>query len=476
MKNISYINILLFFSVFFYQNTLAQDMEASTKTLLANSTKYNVLGDIDGVVMAFFDNNGRYKIKGFDETMNEKWEKKIEFEKRAAKVVGIVTHKKKISIFYRYKQKGRVHLRMRQFNNELAIIDSYLVKLYSRRSFSPDPILHYSKNKKKIMFLSDKREEIIEIVSFDLATKKKVLDVSLKPQNFDYQLDYLDAVVSNKGSVHLIAHKHNKRSQREKSRLELTSFFENQAYKAYSIPFQNNLWYDIGFSYDNINNRLLLSGFYSHKTTTSSHGVFYGKINPTDQKDYTLTFTPFDNRYLGLLLGKEVKKNVGFGDVDVQQILPRRDGGLLLIAERNQQYVRGYNDGSLNSKNLDNTQVDYYYNEILLYSFHPSGEIHWKKILHKKQYSHDDDAVFSSFFLFQNTSSLKLLYNDKVTKGGAVFQYSVNTKGEVDRKSLFNTQKEKLMLRIRDAVQTSIKTIIIPSERRNSVRFIKLTF
>lgn len=476
MKNISFFFIFL---LHFLSSPIAigQDMEASAKILLTNSTKYHIIGDIDGVVMALFDNNGRYKIRGFDETMNEKWEKKIEFEKKTARIVGIVSSKKNISVFYKYKKKGRVHLRMREFNNELKMIDSCLVKLYSRRTFSPNPVLHYSKNKKKMMFLSAKDEKIIDIVSFDMTTKKKIIDIVLQPKRFEYRTDFLDVVVSNKGAVHLIAHKDNKRSKREKSRLELISISEDKQYRTYAISLKNNLWYDIDFSYDNINNRLLLSGFYSHKTTTTGHGVFYGSIDLTNEKEQTLTFTPFDKKYLSLLLGKNIKKNVGFGDVDVQQILPRRDGGLLLIAERNQQYIRGYNDGSLSARDLgDNTQIDYFFNEILLFSFHPSGEIHWKEILHKKQYSNDDKAAFSSYFLFQNSSNLRLLYNDKVQKGGSVFEYTVSVKGELDRKSLFNTEKEKLMLRIRDAVQTSIKTIIVPSERRNFVRFIKLTF
>jgi hypothetical protein len=216
---------------------------------------------------------------------------------------------------------------------------------------------------------------------------------------------------------------------------------------------------------------------YSDKSAVEAHGVFYMNVKPSDTKTPTIIFTPFDNEHLTLVLGKVIKKNVGFGDVSVQKIIPRSDGGTLMIAERNRKYVRNTtNYSSYYGRNLNPVQTDYYFNEILLYSFNPDGTLHWKEILHKKQFSQDDNGAFSSFFLFFNRTNLRLIYNDAIKSTGTVYEYVVKGNGEADRASLFNTKPYKFMLKMTEALQVSNNALLIPSERRSQLRLVRLTF
>ena len=109
-------------------------------------------------------------------------------------------------------------------------------------------------------------------------------------------------------------------------------------------------------------------------------------------------------------------------------------------------------------------------------SIHPDGKTHWKTILHKKQYSQDDDGIYSSFFLFKTPSNLRFLFNDEIRYENTVSEYVLNGVGAYERKSLLSTANLDLRLRFRDAMQVSAQELIVPSERRNRLRLVKLQY
>ncbi len=478
MKKIQFITIFLS-AILWHSVSYGQEIDATPEILLRSTSTYEIIGTVQDVTMVLLKDNDRYKVKAFDETMNRKWERDLRFERKNARVVGVVTYKNYFSVFYKYKYRNHLHLRMRKYNNDLKIVDSTTVKWYPRRAYSPNPEMYISQDKNKIFFLSNSSETLLDIIVFDNKKEKTTLDINISPPDFSYRRDFLDALVDNKGGVHLLMEYGNKKSKKEENRLEFISILESDnSFKNYSIDFQSNLWYDLETSYDNLNERIIVSGLYSDRTTVEAHGIFYMNVNPLDSQNPTVKFTPFDNDYLTLVLGKKIDRNVGFSDVNVQKIIPRSDGGILMIAERNKKYIRntGIYNNSYYGRNHNMAQTDYYFNEILLYSFNPTGEVHWKEILHKKQYSQDDNGEFSSFFLFLNRSNLRLIYNDAIKSTGTVYEYVVSGTGDSDRASLFNTKPYKFMLKMTAATQVSANTLIVPSERRSYLRLVKLTF
>ena len=456
-----------------------QEIKVTPEIFLQSNTNYEIIGNVDNVPMILLQRGSELTINAYDKNMRSKWERELNFERRSSKIVGIVANKKTFSIFYKYKTKGRVHLRMREYDNKLKLVDSTLVKLYPKENYSPNPMMYLSKNKSKLLFLHASDDTKLTAIVFDNKNKKVIRDFGFSPRNFSYLEDFLDALVDNEGGIHLVSSKDNNKSKKETNRLEIISFLpDTDNFLCYSASFGGRIWYDLELNYDNINKKILVGGYYSEKSVSEAHGVFYMNIDPREPINLVSNYQEFDLTYLKLILGKEVKKNVGFRAVVVQQLIPRRDGGILMIAERRKKVTRnlnGYTPGMGNSGQVS-VQTDYYYNEILLCSFNPDGSVHWKEILHKKQYSQDDKAEFSSFFLFLNKRNLRFLYNDRVKKGDTVYEYKVNGLGGADRKSLFNTKKYKFMLKLSSALQISGNEVIVPSERRSQLRLIRLTF
>ena len=111
-----------------------------------------------------------------------------------------------------------------------------------------------------------------------------------------------------------------------------------------------------------------------------------------------------------------------------------------------------------------------------MFALHPDGSEHWNAVLHKKQYSQDDDAMYSSYFLFKTPEMLRLLFNDEIRLENMVSEFVIRGNGYHRRQSVFSTDYQRLRLRLKDAVQVSYNECIVPSERNSRLSLVKITF
>jgi len=120
--------------------------------------------------------------------------------------------------------------------------------------------------------------------------------------------------------------------------------------------------------------------------------------------------------------------------------------------------------------------IDHQYDDLFVISIHPTGETHWKKVLHKRQYSQDDEGAYSSYFLLKTPTNLRLLYNDEIKHENTVSEYVLRGDGQFDRNSVLSTESQKLKLRFKDALQVASNELIVPSERRNRLKLVSVKF
>ncbi|MBK8703711.1 MAG: hypothetical protein IPN33_08810 [Saprospiraceae bacterium] len=297
------------------------------------------------------------------------------------------------------------------------------------------------------------------------------------PDDFIYGQDISHFLVNNEGHFFMIIERDNFRARKKTHYYEIYTFTGEGDVRSFNVPLEGKLTFDVAFACDNLNNRLVGAGLYGEKDPERANGYFYMGVDLTDNKKHLLRFDAFDEAFLSGLLGKTNVSNKGLDEIIVREIVLRKDGGALLIGERTKQlfrstaaYNRTYYDPSSRSV------VDYYYDDLFVISLHPDGATHWKNVLPKKQYSQDDDGVYSSYFLFKTTGNLRFLYNDEIRYENTVSEYIVNGIGEYDRNSILSTQNLELRLRFRDAIQISANELVVPSERRNRLRLVKFIY
>jgi hypothetical protein len=472
-----------FFSFLFiisFLQGISQDILISAEQSMRTDYDYEIIGKIGNKVLLFKDEANEFKVEVFDDKMKSIKEKKLELGRSYLKLIGITSSSKDFTIIYSHKQKGDTYLKANKYDNQLTLLDTAILDIFERRAFAPIFTMTKSKNKEYILMYNVEKEKFLETLVFDTKKMELVWKQTFQPKDFYYGRDFVNFLVDNNGGGHLILERDNERLKKASNRFEFYSFNENMDNpNGYLMLMGEKLWYDIYFEYDNLHDKIVAGGFYANDFQTKTTGYFYLKINPKNADDYVLNYQPFQPRFIQEVLGKEKRtKKDGFGEVDIQEIVLRRDGGILLIAERNRRYARQVNTvtAAYSGRGSTTPQVDYYYNDLLVFSIHPDGELHWKDILHKKQYSQDDGAMYSSYFLLKTRSNLRFLYNDEIKQESTVNEYILTGKGTPDRKNIMNTQGVELMLVMKNATQVSADEVIIPSERRRQLKLIKLTY
>jgi hypothetical protein len=93
---------------------------------------------------------------------------------------------------------------------------------------------------------------------------------------------------------------------------------------------------DTKFSFDNVNRKLVAAGVYATKNSGKAQGYFSFSIPPQYQEGDKINVYSqvFDDDFVSALLGKKTTDNKGVFDIKIQEIVHRRDGGILAIFEQ----------------------------------------------------------------------------------------------------------------------------------------------
>ena len=457
----------------------AQTLTVSEDIPIRSDARYELIGELHEQTLLLRERANVFDVQGFDERMHESWEKEIELDKRAPKLIGTATDNDNFWLFYQFRERGHTILKAHRYDAGANLVDSARVADLGFLFFTPQFEMTLSQNNEKALLYFAEQNRTVRVYSFDMPAMELLFQQSVDPDDFYFSQDFLQLVADNAGGMHLIIQRDNFRSRRKQHYYEVHSFggYLSGGEYAYNVSMQDNLTYDVYFNYDNLHQRLVAAGLYSDKDLNRATGYFFMRVDPAASADFLLRFQSFDAEFATNLTGKPTKKYKGIGEASVRQTIFRQDGGILMVAERNRQLER--RSGASSRVFYDSgvrLMVDYYYEELFVVSIHPDGEMHWNTILHKKQYSQDDEGVYSSFFLMETPEKLHFLFNDEVSYENTVSEYVLNGLGNFDRHSIFSTENMELRLRFRDAIQVDVNELIIPSERRNRLKLVKLEF
>ena len=324
------------------------------------------------------------------------------------------------------------------------------------------------------------RQKEIHAMAVNLRERRVLWETLFAPEDMVLQRDYSYFLVDNSGNLFFILEKENRKA---KAILHYLEFYEfgprtDTTLHRFLVPLEGRMTYDVKFSFDNLNERLIGGGLYSEDNLQRTEGTYFLSIPPRTPDKYLLAFDPFEDQFVAAFLGKDFSsKNKGISETDVQEIVHRQDGGILLIAERNRALERRTGMARTSYDRLTGRFiVDYYYDDLFVASIHPNGKTHWRNILHKRQYSQDDDAAYSSYFLLKTPYNLRLLFNDEIKYENTVSEYVIQGNGHFDRNAVMSTENQKLRLRFTDAIQVASNALIVPSERRNRLKLVKVTY
>jgi hypothetical protein len=461
-----------------YSSIFSQNITVSEPLTIRSDYGYELIGRMRDKILLFRDKFDDFEVQAYDNRLQFAWNKELEdIEKRGTQILGVFASKNDFSVIYKTKKKGTTYLRVHKYDPSANLIDTMTVKTYKDRIFET-PVLEIVKSEDKncfVVYTSIKNNQI-EATCFRLDKMQLLWEKPIVLAYDYYETKVEDMTLSDEGDFFLVAEENNKRSKIEDHHINI-HFLNGQIEGIKVLKLSKYLTSDLKFAFDNQNKRLIGAGLYSEKNVERANGSFYLSTSLTDSI-FSLRYNPFDDQFISILRGKEVvDDNKGIGETIVQQIAIRKDGGVVLICEQMTELIRG--SASNRSAIRDGGGrmiVDYFYNDIFAIALDPNGKTHWKTVLHKKQYSQDDDATFSSFFMLKMADKLRFLFNDEIKYENTCSEYLITPLGEFDRNSLLNTEDQNLRLRFKDGLQLNATECLIPSEYRNKLKLVLVKY
>ncbi len=318
-------------------------------------------------------------------------------------------------------------------------------------------------------------------------------------------LDELSSVetfeVSNSGNVYVLLKKYNEKAKRErKGKVNYTYHILGYSADNESLDLrvenEGKYFTDMTINVDD-NDQVVCAGFYSEDLTFNLVGSYFIKLSGETQKRLVESFKEFDLDFLIQNFSEKAKKraerrtkkgkDIAKFNYELDGIILRDDGGAVVVGE--QYYISEHITTDSNG-NVRVTYV-YHYNDIIVVSIDPLGQIEWNQKIPKSQRS--GSTMFSSYVVAVHEDKLHFAFNDNPLnvhiasnvepypctfgKGKtSVSMVTLDTGGNQKRQSLFSTKDTGILLRPTVSRQISDSSLLLYGQRKAAHRFVSIVF
>ncbi|MCO4806498.1 MAG: hypothetical protein KC456_07885 [Flavobacteriales bacterium] len=248
------------------------------------------------------------------------------------------------------------------------------------------------------------------------------------------------------------------------------------------------------------NGDLICAGFYSEMGSASSSikGSFYLRVNEESGEVERMRTKPFTSEFMrkgmregaGNRLEKRMEKGRDYelNSYDIREIIRRKDGGALLVAERYFVVVTRTTDANGNTS----TTYTYHYEDIVVVNIDPEGNIEWSQKVSKNQISKNDAGRYSGYALKVMGDKLFFIFNDNPknlyyesgepavfrgnVKKAVLMLVEVDRAGNVERELLLSEDESDLYCRPKAMEVISENEMIMYTRRRKKNQLARIVF
>ncbi len=452
------------FLIFFKSDfILSQQILLSREKSIVSDDSQELLGMLGDKVLVFGNQGVRYELDIYDQELQYLKTKELFFEKQKVDIQTVVRTKDEFAVLYSYYHKLNLVSHIRKYNSEGVLLDS--LKLPEDESgmdigsFMP----FLSKNHGMLLLVKPLTYYSMDMILIDLTKLEIIWYQEHAFESYNLERDLANIAVRDNGEVYLVFEKNNFGWQKNKHHQHIFIIFPgDKQLKDLKLPFQGKLTADFDLVFDEKNGKVVGSGLYAERSVENAAGFFsYALKDGSLEKD--LIFTPFSIKLLKNNPSGKRKIKKELNDLRIGDVLVKNDGGLMMFIETRKELTR---------ESARNRYTDYYFEDIFLICTRPDGSLFWDDQIRKYQLSYDDEAKYSSYFLFATPSSVRLVFNDEIKDENTISEYVFSPLGPGKRKSLFSTDLHRMKLMFSKALQVSSDSFLVPSLSEGKYRVV----
>ncbi len=480
--------LLTFIICIFTTATFSQTLSYSVPKKLSSKTpEFRILGKNKEGVLVYKYGRDSHVVEAYGNKLNSRWEKSISFKQEATSVKRIVIYPEKTLAFYLSSQKGILVLLAEKWNSKFSgELNAVAIDTVNTGKFDAESTLRVatSQNQSKIACYypvsgDDDYARSLKIIMVNEELNvvyRKEIDISGNGKNLLRKV-----FPDNDGNVYILLEDESK-SKKKKSTPDAFTVKMcdiSGTVKNLEFPFQRPVFRKLYVDVDNVNRRLVATGFYTDDAGEEAQGYFYLAYDVDSGVLSASNYMKFSPDLVFDVTGKDTSKiSNGFYSFEVYDLVMRFDGGAILVAEsrfdtEENMQVPSFTPSIGPSFRTINIS---YYNDIMLLSVGPDGMHDWSEVLKKKQISEDDEGFFSSYCMATGGGKLHFVYNEEIYNKTNISEYGVDKIGNSERQYLFNAGDRNVLLIPKLGKQISSNEILIPSYKRNYLSFVKVTY
>lgn len=316
----------------------------------------------------------------------------------------------------------------------------------------------------------------VGITLFHLPTERKMQHTSLIPFTAK-QVEVEEAALGNDGQ-HACMVSFDDESGRRSPIRYFAAFGDVQGFKPL-FPVNASSYHISGgdLARDEYAGRFLYCGFWDENKEERSGGNLMLSLpdSATEGQAELVVKTQFSPGLVSELIGASAQEKGRLPEnLFIRKIVPRDDGGTVVVAEKfyiTQHLETFYINGipQTSSKNV------YHYDDVLVLSLSASSEMEWFKVIHKRQSGFAGAGFYNGIAFYVCDNSLNLLYNDNATQNNRVMHLSIDQKGAILQKVLFNSDEVYTGFVPQEGRQIGYNRFLVPLTMDKKTLLLKVT-
>ena len=428
--------------------------------------------------------NRKYKIGFFNAALQQKWEKKLEeandqrnidlvvmFNGRPIIITSEWKKSENLITFYAdvLNNKGNSFIKEKKIGTISYTKGSDLEK--------PRFVISHNNLNAVIVVEEDRdKDQVLHLMMLDSSLTMNMLysPVINYPSK---QFEVTNVVLSDANDFAAIAQGTEKNQNGQKGKTTKYKLFLKRSGESFfdesTISSGDKNITEAALTADNINNKIVVAGFYNDNESFAGTGILFVSWNLKNKTPMEIKSVSIDDNVRIKMIGERNSgANIGMYSYPIRKMILRSDGGAVVIAEAAYYSEYSYFDYFTQSFTR---RTEYHYDNVIIMSIHTNGTIDWSGVLHKSQESMDDGGFLSSFCSILESDRIDLVYNNDISRNNEIENFSISNKGETEQKKV-SRSSDHLTLIPHSGEQVDENTLIVAAIMKKKLYLLKLEF
>jgi hypothetical protein len=515
-KTVTFLLIVLFLGVFSakaQQIVFSEPERDDAKTL-----NFEVLGKMDGNFLVYKNTRELHQMCIYDAGMKLVEKLKMDYLSEKGKVLStdFVVYSDFAYLLYQYQYRNTVFamaVKLNASGNKMG--DPIMLDTTNNINFNVENKIYTfinSEDKQKIsafkISTKNEKEHVFTSIIFDKMLNQ--LEKVRSPISMSEKNDFLSEFgISNDGEIICLKQSGTNQNDNISKVSLLVKSFGSISFKNNNLLINKIFLDDTRVKIDNRNKHFIVTSFFSKIRRGNVDGIYYTLWDANTNKEMLNATTTFTDEYRADVKNDGQLK-MAFNDFYLRNLILRKDGGFMIIAEAEYVTTRGntlnrwdYMNGSLNpffgggmfnnfggmnnfgggmfnnfggmNNFPGNNSKQFYADNVAIISFEPDGKMEWSNVIRKAQ-SDDETDNFISYGIVNSGDQIHFLFNIQDKKSSMLTDQAISPVGQIDRSPTLKNLDKGYDFMPKHVKQVGLRQAIVPCIYRGYTIFAKIDF